>query len=152
MLKDKLEDIAKELSANLTKTRKSFLMQVAPEKIFDACQKVSTIDGYYHLSTITAVDTGEYISVMYHFWREKDFVTIKTDVPKSNPHLTSISSFLPSSLLYEAEVKDLLGVIFDGNPLMGTRLLLPDVYPEDAPPPLTKEADPEKIRRMMELE
>ncbi len=89
---------------------------------------------------------------MYHFWRGKVFITVKTDVPKSRPHIPTISSVLPSSLLYEAEVKDLLGVTFDGNPLMGTRLLLPDIYPEDAPPPLTKEADPEKIRKMMELE
>ncbi|MEM3684202.1 MAG: NADH-quinone oxidoreductase subunit C [Conexivisphaerales archaeon] len=152
MIEEKLVEIAKEVSGNVSRTRKSFILKVNPEKVSDACQKVAGLNDFYHLSTITGVDIGEHITVMYHFWKGRDFITVSTDVPKSNPHLPSISSSLPSSLLYEAEVKDLLGVIFDGNPLMGTRLILPDIYPEDAPPPLTKEADPEKIRKMMELE
>src|SRR5579875_2291739 len=145
MIEEELSSIASGLSAKISKAKKSYILEVSPDKVKDACEKVSQLNGYYHLSTITGTDTGESISVMYHFWRGKVFITVKTDVP-------TISSVLPSSLLYEAEVKDLLGVTFDGNPLMGTRLLLPDIYPEDAPPPLTKEADPEKIRKMMELE
>jgi|SRR5579875_3296184 NADH:ubiquinone oxidoreductase subunit C len=152
MIEEELSSIASGLSAKISKAKKSYILEVSPDKVKDACEKVSQLNGYYHLSTITGTDTGESISVMYHFWRGKVFITVKTDVPKSRPHIPTISSVLPSSLLYEAEVKDLLGVTFDGNPLMGTRLLLPDIYPEDAPPPLTKEADPEKIRKMMELE
>jgi len=63
-----------------------------------------------------------------------------------------VSEFIPSATLYEAEIQDLLGVAFEGNPYLGKKLLLPDDYPPDATPPLRKDADPEKIRKMMKLE
>jgi hypothetical protein len=35
---------------------------------------------------------------------------------------------------------------------LGKKLILPDVYPPDAPPPLQKGTEPHKIKKMMELE
>ena len=77
---------------------------------------------------------------------------MRTQVPRSAPRLKSISGDIASGVIYEAEIQDLLGVAFEGNPFLGKRLQLPDVYPADAPPPLRKDADPHKIRKMMELE
>ncbi|HUI01028.1 MAG TPA: NADH-quinone oxidoreductase subunit C [Nitrososphaerales archaeon] len=132
--------------------RHSALVTVAPDRVVEACKLVVEDGQYYHLSTITGIDEGENISVLYHFWKGGGFVTVKTSVPKSNPRLPSVSASLPAALFYEAEVMDMLGVVFEGNPRMGTKLLLPDAYPPEAPPPLRKEADPEKIRKMMGLE
>src|SRR5579884_4384993 len=110
MIEEELSAMAAELSGKLSRVRKSFVLQMRTEKVKDACQHVSQLDGYYHLSTVTGADMGDKISVMYHFWKGKEFVTVEADVPKSDRHLPSISSELPSALLYEAEVKDLLGV------------------------------------------
>jgi Ni,Fe-hydrogenase III component G len=98
------------------------------------------------------MDTGTEIAILYHFWLGKTFFVVRTTVPKSLPKLASIIPSIPAATLYEAEVHDLLGVTFVGNPFMKSKLLLPDEYPKDAPPPLWKEADPAKIRRMMGLE
>jgi membrane-bound hydrogenase subunit beta len=118
-----------------------------------ACELlVSELPDFYHLSTITGTDIGNAIELTYHFWSGRDFLSVRTSVPKENPAIDSLCDFLPSATLYEAEIKDLLGVLFRANPLMDKRLLLPDNYPVEAPPPLRKEADPEKIRKMMELE
>ena len=68
------------------------------------------------------------------------------------PSIPSVTGALPAATLYESEVADLFGVRFEGNPVTGRKLLLPDTYPKDAPPPMTKEANPEKIRKMMGLE
>jgi len=106
---------------------------------------------FYHLSTISGFDEGTTITVIYHFWKGKEFLSIKTSVTKQDPTIHSISDVVPAALLYEAEVKDMLGVKFEGNPFTRQKLILPDSYPAEAPPPLRKEADPEKIRRMMEL-
>lgn len=107
---------------------------------------------FYHLTTITGIDEGQSLSLYYHFWYKKEFLSLKTSVPKNNPTIPTVSDLLPASVLYEAELQDMLGINFEGNRLSGRRLLLPDNYPVNAPPPLRKEADPEKIRKMMGLE
>lgn len=152
MSEEELSQVASALSGELTRGKKYVAIRVNREAVHQACERVASLPGLYHLSTITGLDTGKEIELLYQFWKEKRFVVVKTRLPKSDPHLPSVSDVLPSSLLYEAEVKDLLGVQFDGNPLMGGKLLLPDAYPADEPPPLTKEADPERIRKKMGLE
>jgi membrane-bound hydrogenase subunit beta len=147
-----LSSVAAELSGELRRRKNSVVISVSREKVAEAIKRISSLPGLYHLSTISGVDLGQEIEVLYHFWKGRDIVTVRILVPKADPHVQSVCGLLPSSLLYEAEVKDLLGVQFDGNPLMRQKLLLPDSYPEGAPPPLTKEADPEKIRKAMELE
>ena len=113
---------------------------------------VASLPGLYHLTTVTAVDLGPAIELMYHFWKERSFVTVKTEVGKDSLTIESLSGALPSATLYEAEIQDLFGVTFAGNPYAGRRLLLPDGYPADEPPPLRSEADPRRIRRKMKLE
>lgn len=147
-----LESLAPKLEGQVTSGKKYQLISVKPERVVEACRAVSSLPGFYHLSTITALDLGKEISIYYHFWQGKKFLAVRTNIPKGSPTLPSLTGDLPAATLYEAEVADLFGVTFVGNPMTGKRLLLPDSYPKDAPPPLTKEADPEKIRKMMELE
>jgi NADH:ubiquinone oxidoreductase subunit C len=149
---EELSQISSALSGEFKRGKKSVTISVKREMVLEACRRISSLPGLYHLSTISGIDLGQEVEVFYHFWKGREFVSVKTKAPKSDPRLPSLAGILPSSLLYEAEVKDLLGVQFDGNPLMGQKLLLPDAYPLGAPPPLTKEADPDRIRRMMELE
>jgi len=149
----KLGEIAIRIGGSVSTNRNSTVLSVKPENLRETCKLVtSELPDFYHLTTVTGVDEGTTISIYYHFWHARDFLSVKTAVPKENPSITSVSDILPSSLLYEAELKDMLGVIFEGNPLKGQKLLLPDSYPVEAPPPLRKEADPEKIRKLMELE
>ena len=152
MDKDFLSKLKDSTGGELSELRKSTVITVDSSSLKNAWMLISQSAELYHLSTITGVDEGESISIYYHFWMGKEFLSVKTQVPKSNARLESASGMIPAAALYEAEVKDLLGVVFEGNPFMAGRLLLPDNYPQDAPPPLRKEADPEKIRKMMELE
>jgi NADH:ubiquinone oxidoreductase subunit C len=146
---EELEPIARETQGKVSSSKKSVILNVSPEKVVEACSKVHALSGLYHLSTITGVDTGENIEISYHFWKGRTFTVVRTNVPKKDARISSITSAIPAAVLYEAEVKDLLGVVFEGNPFMKTKLLLPDDYPAEAPPPLRKEADPAKIRRMI---
>jgi len=152
MSEEEIRGLATELGATVGTNTKSIELVVTPEKVLVACQRVAAIPGLYHLSTMTGFDNGDTIEILYHFWQGKRFVDVRTSVPKAAPRMKSISSEIPAATLYEAEIQDILGVSFDGNPYQGKRLLLPDSYPNDAPPPLTKEANPEKIRKMLELE
>ncbi len=149
MSNEALQTIAANTGGTVTAGRKTLVLTVNPDRVSDACSKVASMPGFYHLSTITGIDLGEQIAVIYHFWQGKAFISVRTLVPKTDLRVPSITPTIPAALLYEAEVKDLLGVVFEGNPFMGRKLLLPDNYPADAPPPLRREADPEKIRKML---
>lgn len=149
---EQLERLASSLGAKAEVGLKSTVLEVPPEGAPKACISVSSLPGMYHLSTITGVDAGDSIVLLYHFWQGRRFVVVKTAVPKSSSRVGTVSDAIPAAVLYEAEIQDLLGVTFEGNPYTGRRLLLPDDYPPDAPPPLRKEADPKKIREKMGLE
>ncbi len=149
---DRVAKISAATGAQVTRLGNSTVLAVGPDLVLETCRLVVEDGQFYHLTTVSGMDEGETIGVLYHFWRGKEFISVKTSVPKASPMIPSISTALPAALFYEAEVMDMLGVVFVGNPLVGKKLLLPETYPPEAPPPLRKEADPEKIRRMMHLE
>lgn len=152
MSSEDLGPIASRVGGSVTPGPKTTVLSVPPDKVVEACKEVSALPGWYHLSTITGLDLGQDIAILYHFWQGKRFIQVRTQVPKAAPRLKSISGDLAAGTLYEAEIQDLLGVSFEGNPFLGKRLLLPDAYPPEAPPPLRKDSDPHKIKKMMELE
>lgn len=152
MSSEELAPVAAQVGGTIAAGPKTVVLSVPPDKVIEACKAVAALPGWYHLSAITGIDLGQDIAILYHFWQGKRFIQVRTQVPRSAPRLKSISGDIASGVIYEAEIQDLLGVAFEGNPFLGKRLLLPDVYPADAPPPLRKDADPHKIRKMMELE
>lgn len=152
MEKETLTKFSEVLKAQVTQLRRSTIIEVSPENVKVACREVAALPNFYHLSTITGIDEGQEISLHYHFWQGREFATVRTKISKPKLTLTSIVDVLPAALLYEAEIADMLGVQFQGNPLMGRKLLLPDAYPPEAPPPLRREAVlPEELRGMMGL-
>lgn len=152
MSSEEIESLARKLKGKTSKSMNSTVILVDPARVLDACLSVASFEGFYHLTTITAVDIWEDIELTYHFWKGRSFVSVRTKVSKKKPEIQSIAASLPSAVLYEAEIRDLFGVTFVGNPYTGKRLLLPDDYPDDLPPPLRAEADPETIRKRMKLE
>jgi Ni,Fe-hydrogenase III component G len=147
-----LAQLAAKLGTEAVAGRNTTTLTVPPEKVPEACLGVTGLPGVYHLSTITGYDDGGVIDLLYQFWQGRGFVVVRTSVPRVGARIASISGSLPAATLYEAEIQDLLGVTFEGNVYTGKKLLLPDDYPAEAPPPLRKDADPEKIRKMMNLE
>lgn len=105
-----------------------------------------------HLSTMTGLDLGQNIGIIYHFSRDKDMINVKTFVPKTQPRALSIVEIVPGAILYEMEIHDMFGASFEGNPWMDRTLLLPDNWPADLPPPLLKTSKPDEIRKRLHLE
>ena len=81
-----------------------------------------------HLSTITGQDTGSAIELLYHFWDDGG-LTLRTLLPRDEPHITTLTDLIPGAALYEREVSEMLGVTFDGHP-DPRPLLLPDNWDE----------------------
>lgn len=101
---------------------------------------------------MTGLDSGDNVDVLYHFWKGDVIASIRISVPKSNKHAPSIVEIVPGAVLYEMEVHDMFGVVFDGNPWMDRKLLLPDNYPQDLPPPLLKDTKAAEIRKAVGVE
>lgn len=139
-------------TVKISKDRNKIIIEVDPEYILETCSFITNKLGVRHLITITGIDEGEKICIIYHFWSEQNFINVLTRITKNILRISSITGIVPGAFFYEAEVHDMLGVFFEGNPMMDSRLLLPDTYPSDMPPPLRKEANIEEIRRRMNLE
>lgn len=104
--------------------------------------------GFSHVSTITGVDIGKEIEVIYHLNREgKTELSLKTRVTKKNSVLPTITNIIPGATLYEREIHDLLGVRFENHPDLSP-LILPENWPSEVHP-LKKEWTIEKIRNYL---
>lgn len=90
--------------------------------------------GFSHLSTITGADVGKEIEVIYHLNRGgKIELSLKIRVVKDKPVLLTITNIIPGATLYEREVHDLLGVIFEGHPDLSP-IVLPEGWPSNVYP------------------
>jgi NADH:ubiquinone oxidoreductase subunit C len=111
-------------------------------------KKLVESERFRHLSTITGIDAGSKIEVIYHLIREDLALSLKVKTSKKYPVLPTIVDLIPGAVLYEREVHELLGITFEGNPDLSP-LLLPDDWPSDVYP-LRKDAAPPFIEKVTE--
>ena len=100
------------------------------------------------ISAITGVDLGETIELMYHVRTHGATVTIRTEVPKGEARIKSITDLIPGAIFHEREVADLFGVAFEGHP-NPRRLILSDDWPKNLFP-LRKDADVTNVENKAE--
>ncbi|MBK8025284.1 MAG: NADH-quinone oxidoreductase subunit C [Chloroflexi bacterium] len=104
-----------------------------------------------YLASVTGLDrAGKDVSessleVLYHFCSGEAIVTLRIVLARENPRLSSLCGVYASASIFEREVTDLLGIVFEGAPDTH-RLVLADDWP-DGIYPLRKDADlsPEAI-------
>ncbi len=96
------------------------------------------------ITAISGVDLGANIGVYYHFRTSNAFITIKTQVPKENPKIQTITDIVPGAVFHEMEVTDLLGAVFEGHPSPG-RLVLSENWP-DGIYPLRKDVNASEVK------
>ena len=125
ILKNNLADAVLEL--RVPRTRKAYIL-LKPERHRDAISLLLKNVNDAELSTITGVDLGNEIELNYHM-ACAGTITIKNRVPREKPITQTITDILPGANLYEREVFDLLGVVFEGHPNL-ERLLLPESWPQ----------------------
>ncbi len=134
-----------------SETDKQLIMRTTQDNLIQSLRLLTQL-GIKHLSTITGLDAGEMLELNYQFWQGNKIITIRTLIPKATSEVDTCTPVLPGALLYEMEVHDMFGVHFKGHPWMDRKLLLPDNYPDEMPPPLLKGTSPEKIRKAVGIE
>jgi membrane-bound hydrogenase subunit beta len=90
------------------------------------------------LCTITGLDLGENLGVIYHLSRTSgEVLNLSCSVPKTKPVLQTVTGMFPAADCYERELIDLLGFEVQGLP-PGNRYPLPEGWP-DGQHPLRKD-------------
>jgi Ni,Fe-hydrogenase III component G len=92
-----------------------------------------------HLTTITGVDRGEVIEIIYHIHCGEALLNLKLALPKTDLEIETITDIFPGAILYERELMEMLGVQVKGHP-DPRRLFLSDDWPIGKFP-LRKEAE-----------
>lgn len=100
---------------SLTKEWRNFkIFDTAPEEIDRALVELLN-NGVERISTISGVDNGKKIEVLYHFVDGDASITLRILVPRDSPKIKTISDRFPGAKLYERELSEMLGVEIDGN-------------------------------------
>lgn len=119
--------------------------QTTKKNLRTAMNKLTKFEDYSHLSTITAVDIGSEIEVIYQITSKSALLSLRVIVSKEDATLPTIVDLILGAALYEREIHDLFGINFEGNSDLSP-LLLPDGWPEGVYP-LRKEWTPGRISR-----
>jgi NADH-quinone oxidoreductase subunit C len=103
--------------------------------------------GFVHLANIFCIDwiAEDELELVYNLWsyEAKIHCSLKCRIPRREPRMGSIHSLWPQAQVYEQEVHEFFGVVFDGNPDLGPLFLHNWL---DAPP-LRKDFDTEEYSR-----
>jgi membrane-bound hydrogenase subunit beta len=82
-----------------------------------------------HLCTITGVDLGGEIAIIYQIDCGGPLLNLKLFLPKDAPRLLSVTDIFPGAVLYERDLMEMLGVEVENHP-DPRRLFLPEDWPE----------------------
>jgi len=150
-LKIILEKLKKEFSSldyKLVRDRRIFV-EISNDCVKKFLKRLKEEIGETHISTITGLDTGKEIEVIYHLWsyQYKTEISVRVKLDRNNPVVDSITDIIPGATLYEREVYEMVGVKFQGHPNL-THLLLPEDWP-DGVYPLRKDVPIEKVKKTM---
>ncbi len=121
---------------------KRIYVAIKAEKLKDTVKYLAERD-FRHVSTISGVDVGGGIEVLYHLTKREVgkgggiTLSLRVKTAMENPSLPTITDIIPGATLYEREVHDFVGVVFEGHPDLSP-VELPDGWPKDVHPLLKK--------------
>ncbi|MEM3254520.1 MAG: NADH-quinone oxidoreductase subunit C [Fervidicoccaceae archaeon] len=135
-------------AVSLKRNDSSSVLTVFPESLPETVRAV--ISSYPHLVGITATHVANSIELIYSFdnWKG-EMKHLLVSLPEKGAAVESISSQIRGAYIYEMEIRDMFGVSFIGHPLPNAKLLLPESYPQGAPPPLLKTVSLEQLMQIL---
>jgi membrane-bound hydrogenase subunit beta len=133
-LESGLYDIATSVEC---KRDKRIFINVARENLSKAVKYVMGEYKTQHISTITALDAGDHLEVLYHVASSNKLFTFKVQLQKEDAWVNTLTGILPGAILYEREIHEIMGIKVRGHPDM-RHLILPDSW-ENKGYPLRKD-------------
>jgi len=72
--------------------------------------------GVHRISSISGVDVGKNIEVIYHLIHKKKIINVRILVDKKNHTIETITDLYPGANLFERELAEMLGIHVKGHP------------------------------------
>ena len=103
-------------------------MDAKPAGLLPLLKRLKSM-GITRISSITGMDTGNNIEVIYHFIHKKGTVNIRVSIGKKACSIDSITGIYPGANLFERELYEMLGVNIRNHPNL-KRLFLSEESPK----------------------
>jgi len=148
-IEEKLHSFLKEnaIEVKVPRERRIFV-RIKKESFKEVVEYLVNNLGFKHLSTITGLDLGKEIELLYHLAHEGAIeLSLGLSIHKDEARIPTITDLMPGAVLYEREVHDLFGVKFEGHPDL-LPLVLPEGWPQGVYP-LRKEHTLDELREIM---
>ncbi len=119
-----------------TPRARRIFVDVPAERFAEVFEYLYQKAGFTILCTITGLDQGSTLGVLYHLAQAQESATVLTvaiAVPKEAPVIQTVTRTFPAADAYEREMVDLLGMQVEGL-APGHRYPLPDGWPTDVHP------------------
>ncbi len=113
LLRSEIMDTSK--LGKLLKKGNNFRIFSTPLKSFERALMELSHNGIERISTISGVDTGKQIDVLYHFVSGEESISLKIILPRKDAKIKTIKKSFPGAVLYERELSEMLGVKIIGN-------------------------------------
>jgi NADH:ubiquinone oxidoreductase subunit C len=105
-----------------------------PGKIHDALMTSLAILGFDRLITISTFDHGETFELLYNLiGPHRSIISLSLSLPRNEPVTPTVSDLLPPAGIYERQIHDLFGIVFEGHPDL-KKLMLNEDWPENEYP------------------
>ncbi len=128
-MRDRLFAEFGEAIGELDETGKGPFIAVEVGRIVEVCRFGRDTEEleFDYLSSLSAIDTGDDLGVVYHLFsmQHKHTLVLKVFVPREKPQVPTVQGVWPGANWMEREAWDLMGITFKGHPDL-RRLLLPE--------------------------
>lgn len=105
-----LESIGKIIK----KDKNATFLEIDEKKLKRTVTKLR-LNGVKRIQTITGIDTGKEIEIIYHFDKDYHIINIKTKVSRNDSKIESITTIYSAAKLYEREIAEMLDIQIEGN-------------------------------------
>ncbi|MDD1694728.1 MAG: NADH-quinone oxidoreductase subunit C [Methanoregula sp.] len=114
------------------KVRKNRIrVKTVPDRIHDAVTSSQAMLGFDRLITISTADNGDTFELLYHLiGPHRIIISLSIELPREKPVTPTVSDILPPAGIYERQIHDLFGIVFEGNPNM-KKIILNEEWPEN---------------------
>jgi len=126
------QEVAELIKPNVDEVRiidERYLFASSDKKRFMDILRSLKANGVTHISTITALDNGKSIELIYHFNCKPAMLNLKIFLPMDDLVIPTITDLFPGAVLYERDIMEMIGVKVEGHP-DPRRLFLPEDWPQ----------------------
>ena len=121
--------------------RNRIRIKTIPDRLHDAITISQAVLGFDRLITISTIDSGETFELLYHLiGPHRLIISLAIDIPRNQPVTHTVSDLLPPAGIYERQIHDLFGIVFEGHPAL-KKVILNEDWPDNEYP-LRKDWNP----------